>query len=324
VTLRAEQIEALPSPLRVERSALPRHVRAEIEQLIGTAPVRFSFQLLVTWVTIGVAVWWAAHAGSVLVSLLVVFVVASRQMLLGFLLHEQVHDLAYRGWWGDLVVNLLAGWPLMVITVEGYAQVHLSHHKYYFTAKDPDFVRKSGADWAMPTSPLHLSRLLLTDLLGLNLWKLIQGKRMMRPVPEFARWAPPLATRLLYYLILAAVITAMGAWTIVLLYWVLPLLTVTQALLRWGALCEHKYNLAGPSVAQSSPIIVLRWWDRLVLPNLNFTLHPYHHYWPGIPYGSLSRVHQIFEREGLVDDARVFHGYWCFLKFVLGSRPPGS
>ena len=32
----------------------------------------------------------------------------------------------------------------------------------------------------------------------------------------------------------------------VLLYWLVPLLTVTQVLVRWGALCEHKYNLDQP------------------------------------------------------------------------------
>src|SRR5437870_8549578 len=57
---------------------------------------------------------------------------------------------------GDLAVNLCAAFPLLVITVEGYTQVHLAHHKYYFTANDPDFVRKSGADWAIPMASSRL------------------------------------------------------------------------------------------------------------------------------------------------------------------------
>lgn len=69
-------------------------------------------------------------------------------------------------------------------------------------------------------------------------------------------------------------ITLLAGWAVVVLYWVVPLLTVTQALVRWGALCEHKYNLDRPSVAESSPIIVVRWWERLLLPNLNFSCTP--------------------------------------------------
>ena len=112
-------------------------------------------------------------------------------------------------------------------------------------------------------------------------------------------------------------ITLLAGWAVVVLYWVVPLLTVTQALVRWGALCEHKYNLDRPSVAESSPIVVVRWWERLLLPNLNFSPHPYHHYFPGIPFPDLPRVHAIFEREGLVDRARVFHGYAAFLPFLV-------
>jgi len=54
-----------------------------------------------------------------------------------------------------------------------------------------------------------------------------------------------------------------------------------------------------------------------LLPNLNFTLHPYHHYFPGIPYADLPQVQAIFDREGLLDRTRVFNGYGQYLRFVL-------
>lgn len=75
--------------------------------------------------------------------------------------------------------------------MEGYAQVHLAHHKYYFTERDPDFVRKSGPAWAIPMTPGRLAGLLVTDLLGLNLFALVKGKRAMGRRPEFNRPAAP-------------------------------------------------------------------------------------------------------------------------------------
>ena len=323
MTLRPEHLAPLPSPLRADRASLPRHVKAEIEGLMGRAPARFAVHLGAAWLTIVAAAWLAVYSGSVWIGLLAVVVIASRQVLLGLLIHEQVHDLGLPGRWGDLVVNLLAGWPLLVITVDGYAQVHLSHHRYYFTERDPDFIRKRGPEWAAPTTPQGFGWLVLKDLLALNVLALVRGKRMARPAPEFARWTPSPWVRLGYYAGVVAMVTVTGTWTIVLVYWVLPLLTVTQVLVRWGALCEHKYNLEAPPVAESSPIIVLRWWEKLLLPNLNFTLHPYHHYWPGIPCDALPKVHAIFQREGLVDEAHVFHGYGPYLRrLTAGARPP--
>jgi fatty acid desaturase len=312
----------LPSPLSGDHRSLSSGARAEIQALTGSRPFRFIVQLTLAWLTIAAVVWFASTSGSILVRIAAIVIVSSRQLLLGFLIHEQVHDLALPRRGGDLVVNLCAAFPLLVITVEGYTQVHLAHHKYYFTQADPDFVRKNGPDWAIPMTLDRLARLFLSDLLGLNSVRLIRGKRTNTYRAEFNRPRhPPLAIRIAFYVIAVAATSVLGGWPVVLIYWVLPLLTVTQALLRWGALCEHKYNLVDPEITASSPIIVLRWWERLILPNLNFTLHPYHHYFPGVPYVDLPYVHAIFAREGLLDRAKVFDGYGQYLRFILNFGP---
>jgi len=310
----------LLAPVAGDHHALSPAARDEVLALVRPRPLRFLTRLVLTWATIVAVIVLAVRADSWPVTVAAIVAVATRQIVLGLLIHEQVHDLGLPQCPGDALVNLLAGFPLLLLTVEGYAQVHLAHHKYYFTERDPDFVRKSGPAWAIPMTPGRLAGLLVTDLLGLNLFALMKGKRAMGRRPEFNRpAAPPAALRAVYYLVAAGVITLLAGWAVVVLYWIVPLLTVTQALVRWGALCEHKYNLDRPSVAESSPIVVVRWWERLLLPNLNFSLHPYHHYFPGIPFPDLPRVHAIFEREGLVDRARVFHGYAAFLRFLVRS-----
>jgi fatty acid desaturase len=72
-------------------------------------------------------------------------------------------------------------------------------------------------------------------------------------------------------------------------------------------------------VAESTPIIIPRWWERLLLPNLNFTYHIYHHWYPRIPFIYLTDVHAIFDREGLVENKNVFHGYVPYLRYLLGG-----
>ncbi len=316
-------IDTHPMPPAVlgDKNALSKQARTEIAELTGRAPVAFLVQAALAWLVIIAAIAWAAAAQNIWVSLLVIFIVATRQNILGLLVHEQAHCLGFKARRGDLLVNLIAAYPLLVLTVEGYAQVHLSHHRFFFTDRDPDFLRKSGPEWSSPMPGRTLARLLLTDILGINLWKLIRGKKPLGDTETFKRPSPtPAWIRLTYYAFFAVLFTLTGTWDLFLLYWLLPLVTVFQAIVRWGAICEHKYNLAGAGIAESSPIIVQRWWEKLLLPNLNFTLHPYHHYFPGIPFSRLPKVHALFEREGLIDERHVFHGYLSYLRYLLGRQ----
>ena len=304
-----------------ERQALPASALSEILALGGPRPWPFLRAALLAWTIIFCAIWWAAAANNVWVSLLAILIVASRQNVLGLLVHEQAHCLGFPARRGDLIANLLAGYPLLVLTVENYAQVHLSHHKYFFTDKDPDFLRKSGPDWIFPMQPWRFALLILSDLAGLNVWRLLKGKRLegnafKRPHPT-PKWI-----RLTFYGAVAIALTVTNTWHLFLLYWLLPLVTVFQVIVRWGGVCEHKYNLRNATTGEASPIIVPRWWEMLLLPNLNFTLHPYHHLFPGVSYSNLPRVHEIFRSAGLIDDTRVFHGYGAYLKYLL--RPANS
>ena len=119
---------------------------------------------------------------------------------------------------------------------------------------------------------------------------------------------------------LVLLLSLTGTWHLFLLYWLLPLLTVFQLIVRWGALAEHKYNLPGASVAESTPVIVPSWLDRLLLPNLNFSLHVYHHYFPSVSAGNLPRLHRLFCDAGLVDHGSLFHGNSDYLRFILGLK----
>lgn len=316
--------QPLPHALLGDGSKLSDSARAAIRDLSGARPAAFLAQALGAWALIVAAIVWAVHADHVAVSVLAIVFIATRFNIFALLVHEQVHFLGLRGRYGDLVANLLVAYPLLGITVEGYAKVHLSHHKHYFTGKDPDFLRKSGPEWTFPMPAARLAKLFLSDLLGLSFIKLLKGKRMEQgdafnrphPVPKWVRPA--------YYLAVAAALSYAGMWHVFLLYWLLPLVTVFPAIVRLGALSEHVYGLPEASVVESSPLILQEWWEKLLLPNLNFTLHPYHHYFPGIAYVNLPKVHEIFRQENLVVEANLFHGYAAYLKYLQTQHDGGA
>ena len=315
----------LSSAIRGDKKSLSAAVADEIDRLSGARPLAFALQLARAWAVIIGTVCLAIYADSVWATVIAIIVVATRQNVLGLLVHEQAHLLGSRGRHADLTVNLFAAYPLLALTVEGYAQVHLAHHRNYFTNKDPDSLRKSGEEWSFPKTPGKMALLFLSDLLGLNTLKLIRGKtRSSRESDRvFVRRHPtPGWVRPAYFVLVAGILTWAQAWGIFLLYWVLPILTVSQVIVRWGAICEHKYNIPGASLLESTPLILPTWWEKVLLPNLNFGMHPYHHFFPGVSFSNLPKVHEIYEREGLVDRANVFAGYGAYLRFVTRAATP--
>ncbi|MCE7915939.1 MAG: fatty acid desaturase [Nitrosomonas sp. PRO4] len=309
----------LSPALSGDKSSLSEKTRQEIQALSGAQPMEFLLQATGAWAIIIASITLATHLDNIWITLTTIPIIATRFNILGLLVHEQVHQLGLRGRYGDSLANILAGYPLGM-TVENYARVHLSHHKYYFTENDPDFLRKSGQDWTFPMRTGHLAKLLLSDLIGLSFLKFLKGKRLKNK-PLYNRLHPtPAWLRPCFYTGIAILLTYTGTWPIFLVYWLLPLLTIFPLIVRLGAICEHVYNLPGASINESSPLIILNWWEKLILPNLNFTLHTYHHFFPGIAWCNLPKVHEIFKRENLVNEEAIFHGYLDYLEYLQTPR----
>ena len=310
----------LPPALLGDNSRLSDEARAKIRDLSGARPVAFLLQAFGAWGVIIAVIALAVRIDQIWMSVLAIVIVATRFNILALLVHEQVHFLGLRGRYADSIVNVLAAYPFIGFTLENYAGVHLAHHKYFFTEEDPDFLRKSGVEWNFPMSRVQLAKLFLSDLLGLTFIKLVMGKRpdeahvFKRPHPT-PKWLRPA-----YYLVAAALLTYTGMWWVFLLYWVVPLVTVFPAIVRLGAITEHIYDLPSASVVDASPLMLQTWWEKVLLPNLNFTLHPYHHYYPGVAHNNLPKVHEIFKREKLVNEENIFYGYWAFLKYLQCSQ----
>src|ERR1700676_1414265 len=177
----------LPPAVKGDKRILSDAVVAEISALNGAGPLAFTCQLLAAWAIIAGIVFWATYVNAIWATIIAIIVVATRHNVLGLLVHEQAHRLGYRGKYGDLLVNFFAAYPLLVLTVEGYAQGHLPHHRDYFSEKDPDFLRKSGEEWSFPKTPGQAAKLFLTDILGINTLKLVRGKAQSPQGYVFAR-----------------------------------------------------------------------------------------------------------------------------------------
>ena len=291
--------------------------RAEVNKLCGSRPRRFWSSIAVTWASIACAIAFGIVSGNAAVIALCVVFISTRQIVLGLLMHEQVHRLGDRSKYGDWLVNLLAVYPLFVTTVEDYAKVHLSHHKYFMTPRDPDFVRKSGDEWTFPKRVAELVAIVARDLSSINTLQLVRGKTAPAKLGEFERRNPtPAWLRLFFYGGLVVALTLTQTWTAFLIYWALPLLTFTQLFVRWIAVVEHQYNAQDADVRDVTPLVLLTWWQKALFPDMNFAMHVYHHMHPGVAFCHLPQVHEIYRREGLVNEGAIFRGQGSFLRYL--------
>lgn len=301
-----------------DKTNLSKQAHEEIQELSGARPREFLIQAGGAWGVIIMVIVLAIHIDSIWMTLLAIPIIATRFNILGLLVHEQVHQLGLRGRYGDILANVLVAYPIG-ITVEDYARVHLSHHKYYFTEDDPDFIRKSRLDWTFPMTAWQLVKLLLSDLSGIGFYRILKGKQLKNKAVHNRLHPTPQWLRPVFYTITAVLLTYFKAWPLFLIYWMLPLISFMPLIVRLGAICEHVYGQQGASIIESSPLIILNWWEKLILPNLNFTFHAYHHFFPGVAWCRLPKVHKIFKQENLVNEDAIFHGYFSYLKYLQNS-----
>jgi fatty acid desaturase len=315
----------IPSAICEDRRRLSPKATNEILKLMRPAPHLFIVQAAWAWMVIVSAFLVAEYFRSIPLTIIAIYVIGTRQIVLGLLVHEQIHSVGFKSAAGTLFANITAGYPLLM-SVETFRGVHLEHHRHFFTDRDPDYLRKQGKEWTFPQQGRELLKSFLRDATGLSLLKFLKSKHAAKDAETTYGGSGTPRVRVAYYIVIAALLTATHHWTLFLLYWFVPLLTVFQVLVRWNAICEHKYDLVAPSVAESTPLICLKWWERILLPNLNFTYHTYHHYYPGVPSYWLPRIHEIYCKEGLVREEHVFHGYYEYLKFLLAipARTAGN
>jgi fatty acid desaturase len=120
-------------------------------------------------------------------------------------------------------------------------------------------------------------------------------------------------------LALLAASIALGVWRWYLLLWLLPMVTLLQALLRLRAVCEHGAvrDTATPWTAArttlASPLV--RW---LVFPHdMNF--HIEHHLYPSVPHYRLRDCHARLRAHGLYDGAELSPDFGSTLGKIFAS-----
>ena len=297
------------------RRALPPEV---VRELTRRSAVRATLAVLADVAAIAFAIaaalaWWP----NAFVLVPAIIVIGSRQHALFVIAHESAHYLLYeRRALNDLVGRACAA--AQGLSMCTYRVIHRLHHNNLYGALDPDTALHGG----YPRGRIYLVKKLLKDLSGQTAYKtyayFLGGAPALntatnvavRPLDDTSAKLRTEARRdrnsviALHVLALAA-FAASGHLVQYLVLWVLPLVTVVQAILRLRAIAEH-----GATTDFSSPLTAARtnlgpaWLRWLIFPH-NVNYHVEHHLYASVPQYNLPRLHAEMKRCGILDGAEV-------------------
>jgi len=297
------------------RRALPKEVVRELTRRSAwraTAAVLADVAVLAIAIAAALAFW-----PNPLVLIAAIIIIGTRQHALFVIAHDAAHYLLYeRRWLNDAVGRACAA--AQGLSMGTYRVIHRLHHNNLYGELDPDTALHGG----YPRGRMYLVRKLAKDLSGLTAWKtyayFLGGAPALNTATNVAvRPLDDTSAKLRHearadrnmvialHIVALVAFAASGYLIQYLVLWVLPLVTVVQAILRLRAIAEH-----GATTDFSSPLTAARtnlgpaWLRWLIFPH-NVNYHVEHHLYASVPQYNLPRLHAEMKRQGILEGAEV-------------------
>jgi fatty acid desaturase len=184
----------------------------------------------------------------------------------------------------DRLAALLTAYPVGLTMT--YREVHLGHHKYLGTKRDPEF----SVYTSFPQTKIALILRFLWFVSGVP--AVLQFLAQQRSVASTGGKRP-------YYDLLCFVSVQLGLISLFwwgygnpffyIAFWALPIATVGKLLSTTRLLCEH----GSPTRDWVVRTIDGSRWQTWVMGAFDFNYHGEHHLWPSVPYAQLQRLHRV-------------------------------
>jgi len=296
--------------------------KEEIRDLSRIDSVKFSAAALLEFGLIAAAVWISETWWNPVIYVLAVIVVGSRINGLGALMHDAAH---YRGYTNrqlnDFVGELLA-LPTSS-SMAGYRNTHFAHHRELNSENDPDWQRNYGLEeYEFPAPPRRMLIQIMQYLSGLKTGTAVFGfhkNKETRDIPAAVARA-----RLFFFAALLFSSIVLGFWQLLLLYWIIPLLTVFLAIRYIRSVAEH-YAVEHENVLNESRTVLAPVWELWLIAPWGLNYHLEHHLFPGVPCFRLGELHRLLmTREPYPKIAHITHGYFSGLLRDCASALPSD
>ena len=296
----------------------PALARDEVRRLSKLSPLRSTLSLLQTWGLLIASFYLAHRFPHPLVFAAAVLCIVGQQHALAILAHQSAHYRMYETRWLNDLVGRICGMPLGVSMIT-YRVIHRIHHNHLYSAIDPDLALMAG----YPRGRAYLVRKLLKDLVGITTVKnylyfvgktsasaASEGNGDRGPLDDTSDALQRAARRDRWLVLLIAlssisVVILTGWWKAYLLLWVVPLVTLLQAVLRLRAICEHGAVVDTSDALRAARTTLVPWYWRWFLFPHDMNFHVEHHLYPSVPHYRLAECHRAMVAAGALDGAEV-------------------
>ena len=263
--------------------------------------------------------------------LLSVLVIGTRQHALFVIAHDAAHYLLYENRLANEIVGRASA-MVQGLSMCTYRVIHRLHHNNLYGPLDPDTALHGG----YPRGKAYLVKKLLKDLSGLTAWKtyayFLGGAPALntatnvalRPLDDTSDKLRREARHdrnavIVFHLVALALFALSGYLVQYLVLWVLPLVTVVQAILRLRAIAEH-----GATTDFSSPLTAARtnvvpaWLAWLIFPH-HVNYHIEHHLYASVPHYNLPVLHREMRARMMLENAELVP-FSATLRKIFASR----
>ena len=314
------------------RKALPAEI---VQRLSVLSPWKSAWALAQEGLALAALIAVALHWWTPWVVVPCVILIGTRQHALFVLAHDAAHYRLFETrWLNDLAGRACA--TLQGLSMRTYRVIHRLHHNNLYGELDPDTALHGG----YPRGTWYLAKKLLKDLAGLTAWKtyayFLGGAPglntathvSLRPLddtsPKLRREALGDRAAVIACHALALAFFAWRGWLLeYLVLWILPLVTVVQAILRLRAVAEH-----GATTDFSSPLTAARtnlcpaWLAWLIFPH-HVNYHIEHHLYASVPHYNLPALHDEMAARGILEGAEVLP-FRLTLGKIFAERAPAA
>lgn len=266
--------------------------RERLYELSRKSLVRCCIEVSITWILLISAIIAIKNVSNLFVLALLFVFISTQQYALLILMHDGLHgSLCTRRRINDFISQYFLSYPLGGLFFIGRDK-HLEHHRTVGTINDPDldfYMHENKSDHYSFLSYFFVTLLFMQVKYSFFNASTKQSVKLQRPKTDIQALA---TMTIIQSIILAIFWSYTGHWYFYLVFWFLPIITLTVFFDKVRIFCEHSpfQNEGRDSTA------VLRTFrssllERFFLAPFDMNYHVEHHLYPGVPHQNLRKIH---------------------------------
>lgn len=285
-----------------------KEVKNKYPELFTKSTTHGIWLIIHAWGVIFAAAYFYSLFPNLLVGILVVMIIGSRQLGISVLMHEAAHRTLVNG---KGLNNFLGSWfcslPVFY-SLNDYREYHLQHHQNTQQSNDPDLHLSKK----FPVSAASMTRKFVRDLSGLTGLKLrfYQLRSLIYKNISLSQKISSFARVLISQMAIFGIFTALFGYEYYFYFWILPLFTWLQFITRVRNIAEHAMVVDDDNPLQNARHINASLLERVFFAPYFVNYHLEHHLIMSMPCYRFKSFYKILAKEFGKDNLETKSSYF--------------